>query len=138
MLLFIKDKKKSFLIALGQGFCSKQFMFYYESNKKYNFFCLKFYVETRFRCLRAHLLRSLFCLIKQILEQGRHCSPFMLFLSKKILLTTRGARNPNLQVVITYAPHVCSQHSFGLSPRMNGMHTTQFDHAGLDLLSLVI
>ena len=28
------------------------------------------------------------------------------------------ARNPNLQVVITYASHVCSQHSFGLPLRM--------------------
>ena len=27
---------------------------------------------------------------------------------------TRGARNPNLRVVITHASHVCSQHSFGL------------------------
>ena len=42
----------------------------------------------------------------------------------------------NLQVVITHASHVCSQHSFGL--RMNGMHRTQFDHALLDLLSLKI
>ena len=51
---------------------------------------------------------------------------------------TRGARNPNLQVVITYAPHACIQHSFGLPLRMYGMHRTHFDHALLDLLSLVI
>ena len=51
---------------------------------------------------------------------------------------TRGARNPNLQVVITHASHVCSQHSFGLPLRMYGMHRTHFDHARLDLLSLVI
>ena len=51
---------------------------------------------------------------------------------------TRGARNPNLQVVITHASHVCSQHSFGLPLRTNGMHITQFDHARLDLVSLVI
>ena len=48
------------------------------------------------------------------------------------------ARNPNLQVVITHASHVCGQHSFGLPLRMNGMHRTQFDHARLDLLSLVV
>ena len=48
------------------------------------------------------------------------------------------ARNPNLQVVITHASHVCSQHSFGLPLRMNRMHRTQFDHARLGLLPLVI
>ena len=51
---------------------------------------------------------------------------------------TIGARNPNLQVVITHASHVCSQHLFGLQLRMYGMHGTQFDHARWDLLSLVI
>ena len=50
----------------------------------------------------------------------------------------RGARNPNLQVVITHASPVCSQHSFGLPLTMNGMHKTQFDHARLDPLPLVI
>ena len=30
--------------------------------------------------------------------------------------------DPNLQVVITHASHVCSQHSFGLPLIMNGMH----------------
>ena len=49
----------------------------------------------------------------------------------------RGARNPNLQVVVTHVSHVCSQHSFGLPPKMNGMHVLQFDHVRLDLLSLV-
>ena len=40
---------------------------------------------------------------------------------------TRGARNPNLQVVIiTHAPYLCSQHSFGLPLRINGMHRMQF------------
>ena len=48
------------------------------------------------------------------------------------------ARNSNLQVVITHALHVCSQHSFGLPLRINGMHTTQFDHLRLNLLSLAI
>ena len=32
---------------------------------------------------------------------------------------TRGTFNPNLQVVLAYASHVCSQHSFGLPLRMN-------------------
>ena len=54
-----------------------------------------------------------------------------------LLRATRGARNPNLQVVITHASHVCSQHSFGLPRRMCGMHRMHFDHARLDLLSLV-
>ena len=44
----------------------------------------------------------------------------------------------NLQVDITHAPHVCSQHSFGLPLRMNGMHKTQFDHARFDLLRVFI
>ena len=128
------------MIALGKGFCSKHFMFYYESNKKDNFFCLNFYAETLFRCSHAHLLRSLFCFIKQILEPRRHCSPFSTSCShRKIKLrATRGARNPNLKVVITHASQVCSQHSFGLSLRMNETHTAQFEHAHLDLLSLVI
>ena len=83
--------------------------------------------------------------------------------SISLFRATRGACNPNLQVVITHTSHVCSQHSFGLPLnlvprvfglsdqkarrlwvrdqlplRMNGMHRTQFDHAPLDLLSLVI
>ena len=53
-----------------------------------------------------------------------------------LLRGTRGACN--LQVVITHASHVCSQHSFRLPLRMYGMHRTHFDHARLDLLSLVI
>ena len=55
-----------------------------------------------------------------------------------LLQATRGARNPNLQVVIMHASHVCSQHLFGLPLRMNGMHRTHFDQAHLDLLSLLI
>ena len=57
--------------------------------------------------------------------------------SGNLLRAIKGARNPYLQVVITNASHVCSQHSFGLLPRMNGMHKTQFDHARFDLLPLV-
>ena len=56
----------------------------------------------------------------------------------QLLRATRGARNPNLQVVITHASHVCSPHSFALPLRMNEMHRTQFDHARFDLLLLVI
>ena len=48
------------------------------------------------------------------------------------------ARNPNLQVVIMNASGVCGQHLFGFPLRMNGMYITQFDHAHLDLLSLII
>ena len=45
-----------------------------------------------------------------------------------ILRATRGACNRNLQVVITHASYVCSQHSFGPPLRMfsNGMHKTHF------------
>ena len=46
----------------------------------------------------------------------------------QLLQVTRGACNLNLQVVITYTSHVCNQHSFGLPLRMNGMHSSQFDH----------
>ena len=52
-----------------------------------------------------------------------------------LLRATRGARNPNVQVVITHASLVCSQLSFGLPLRMNRMHRTQFDHACFDRLS---
>ena len=55
-----------------------------------------------------------------------------------LLRATRGALNPNVQVVITHASHVCSQLSFGLPLKMNGMHRTQFDDARLNLLLLVI
>ena len=54
------------------------------------------------------------------------------------LRATKGARNPILQVAITHASHVCSQHSFGLPLQMNEMYKTQFDHVCLDLLSHVI
>ena len=43
-----------------------------------------------------------------------------------------------LLLVITHASHVCSQNSFVLPLRMNGMHRTGFDHVRLDLPSLVI
>ena len=49
------------------------------------------------------------------------------------LWARRGARNPILQVFITHASNVCSQHSFGPPLWMNGMHIMQFDHTRLDL-----
>ena len=70
-------------------------------------------------------------------------SPYFNFLSSfsslvhyRLLLSPANLRN--LQDVITYALHVCRQYSFGLPLRMNEMHITQFDHARLDLLLLVI
>ena len=76
---------------------------------------------------------------------GRFCPKGVSFLGFRSikgvgisLQMTRGARNPNLQVFITRASHVWSQHSFGPPLRMNGMHRTHFDQACLDLLSLVI
>ena len=49
------------------------------------------------------------------------------------LRAKREACNPNLQVVITHASHVCSQHSFGLPLRMYGIYRTHFDHACFDI-----
>ena len=37
----------------------------------------------------------------------------------KLLRATRGTRNRNVQVVISHASHVCSQHSFALPLRRN-------------------
>ena len=60
------------------------------------------------------------------------------------LRSPRGRLVASLPTILIYklllcmASHVCSQHSFGLPPRMNGMHRTQFDHARLDFFSLVI
>ena len=60
------------------------------------------------------------------------------FQLEKFLWATRGARDPNFQVVIMHASHVCSQHLFGLPVRMCRMHRTQFDLTRLDLLLLVL
>ena len=62
---------------------------------------------------------------------------------------TREARNHNLQVVITHASHVCSQHLFGLPLRVNSIecvervfwpsvtwHVTAFEQNRFDLRSL--
>ena len=54
--------------------------------------------------------------------------------SMTYLRATRGACNPNVQVVITHASHLCSKHSFVLPLKMNGMHRRQFDHARFDHL----
>ena len=55
----------------------------------------------------------------------------------QLLRATRGARNPNPELVVTHASHVCSQHLFELLPSVNEMHITQFDQARFDPLSLV-
>ena len=57
--------------------------------------------------------------------------------STTYLRTPKRACKPNLQIAIMHARLVCSQHSFGLT-KNEWMHRTQFDHARLDLLSLVI
>ena len=51
-----------------------------------------------------------------------------------LLGATRAARNPNLQVVVMCASHVCSQHSFGLPLGMSEIHITQIDHSNVDVL----
>ena len=66
------------------------------------------------------------------------CRTLFSVLYSTFLQATRGACNPNLQVVIAHASRVCSQNSFGLPLTMNGMHGMQFDHTCLDLLSLII
>ena len=76
------------------------------------------------------------CTLELLKENSGTVNRLCVFFPK--LQATRGARNPNLQVVITHAPHVCRQHSFGLPLRTNGMHRTHFDHARLEILSLVI
>ena len=48
------------------------------------------------------------------------------------------ASNPNRQVVIMHASHVCSQHSFGLPLRKDGIHKMQFDHMRFHLLLCII
>ena len=63
---------------------------------------------------------------------------FSCSINMKLLRATRGAHNPNLQVVIMHTSHLCRQHSFGLPLRMNGMHKTQFDCACFDFLPCII
>ena len=52
---------------------------------------------------------------------SKHYQYFLLFFIL-LLRAPLVARNSNLQVVITHALHVCSQHLFGLPQRMSGMH----------------
>ena len=87
-----------------------------------------------------HFLISLLIQIDDFDNKLLNASSWLLcsLLEITLLRATRGACNPNLEVVITHASHVCTQHSFGLPLRMNGMQGTQFDHARLDPLSLVI
>ena len=76
---------------------------------------------------------------KRVIDAGSRSLMHVLGLFLECLLqATSGARNPNLQVVITHASHVCSLHSFEPLLRMNGLHRAQFGHARLDVLSLVI
>ena len=56
-----------------------------------------------------------------MLVEHTHILPFFPLFMRSIdvkvvnlLRATREAHNPNLQVVITHASHLCSQHSFGL------------------------
>ena len=70
--------------------------------------------------------------------KGQKMATTLSLITEHLLWAPIVARNPNLQVVITHMSHVGSQHSFEIPLRMNGMHRTQFDHKGLDLLSLVI
>ena len=70
--------------------------------------------------------------------KGQKMATTLSLITEHLLRAPIVARNPNVQVVITHTSHVGSQHSFEIPLRMNGMHRTQFDHKGLDLLSLII
>ena len=65
--------------------------------------------------------------------RAKHAFLWLLESTMILLRATKGARNPNLQVVITHASHVCSQQSFELPLKMNGMHRTQFGQARFGL-----
>ena len=70
-------------------------------------------------------------------RQGcREIKMYKYLINAVVILIARD--NPNIQVVITHASHVCSQHLFGLPLRMSGIHRTQFDHVCFDHLPLVI
>ena len=68
--------------------------------------------------------------LTQTLLSNLHCRTWLV----PLLRATRGAHNPNLQVVIMHASHVCSQCSFGLPLRMNWTNKMQFDHVCFDFL----
>ena len=73
-----------------------------------------------------------FFLWREIAAAAQNNNFWLMLLRARIV-----AHNRNLQVIITHASHLCSQHSFGIPLWMYGMHKTHFDHAWLDLLSLV-
>ena len=89
---------------------------------------LDLYVKRKDKCKNIPV--KIFFLIKsEIHLLGYELSPSLaegdvgeIILYSTLLRVKRGARNPNLQVVITHASRVCNQHSFGLPLRMNGMH----------------
>jgi len=64
--------------------------------------------------------------------RAKHAFPWLLESTMILLRATKGARNPNLQV-FTHASHVCSQQSFELPLKMNGMLRTQFGQARFGL-----
>ena len=100
----------------------------------------KCYALSKLKDMLHHFLISLLIQIDDFNNQLLNASNWPLCSLREITLlrATRGECNPNLEVVITHASHVCSQHSFGIPLRMNRMQRTQFDHARLDPLSLVI
>lgn len=59
--------------------------------------------------------------------------PLLLFMWK-FKRNSRGAHNPNRQVVITHVLHSCGQYLFGLPLKME---CTKFDQMRFDLLSHV-
>ena len=78
-----------------------------------------------------------FCLISAITDVSDATEDGL----QALLLATRGARNHNLQVVITHASHVCSQHEpafVWISTKNEWNVHNAIYHARLDLLSLVI
>ena len=95
----------------------------------------------------GHRMKNHHCKLTQILNT-HYAAPHRILLTGTplqvqmtvMLQVTRGACNPNLEFAITHALHIhlCSQHSFRLPLRTNGMHRMQSDHVCLDYLSLVI
>ena len=54
--------------------------------------------------------------------KGQKMAKTLSLITEHLLRAPLVARNPNLQVIITHTSHVCSQHSFEIPLRMNGMH----------------
>ena len=74
------------------------------------FFGSQFAVEVQ----EQYTFESLMKKLGKHLDLGHLKTVSMLFFITSVLRATRGVRNTNLQVAITHAWHVCSQHSFGL------------------------